>query len=131
MICRDALKLHHSELEFGFFGHHVFGPFRFENEIDFHIGNAFNRAHFLRNILNKEISSRTAWCRKRHINDKKPIFLKINLIDKTKVIDIDRNLRIVNRLEILHDSLFYLQKLSHFTVRELLHKTPNPDHQKY
>ena len=51
-----ARCLEKAEFEFGFFGHHVFGPFGFEDDGDVDIFDALDRAHFLADIFDDEVA---------------------------------------------------------------------------
>lgn len=104
-------KLEHSKFHFRLFGHHILGPFGFEDDIDLHVLDLVNGVHFLSDIFYEKVRGRTGWSCKRHIDNKMTICLKVNIVDKPHIVDVDRNLRVVHRLEIAHDLLLRLQKL--------------------
>ena len=81
--------LEESEFEFGFFRHHVFGPFGFENNININGVDALYTADFLSDIFDEEVSCRTAWCGEGH-SDSADTVIDVNAVDKPQVVYIDR-----------------------------------------
>ena len=80
--------LEESEFEFGFFGHHIFGPFGFEDDIDIDGVDALYTADFLSDILNEEVSGRTAWRGEGHC-DSADTVIDVNAVDKPQVVYVD------------------------------------------
>ena len=106
--CTMYSGLEEAEFEFGFFGHHVFGPFGFEDDGDVHILDAVHRAHFLAYVFDDEVSCRAGWGRERHGDVAYSVVFEFDAVDEAEVVHVHRNLGVKDGFEHFQYSFFFL-----------------------
>src|SRR3984893_4255009 len=102
----------HPELQLGSFGHPACVPGRIPDDLDVDLGNAGNRLHLRACVLFQHIAHSAARRGHGHL-DLDPVAtvgeqVRLAHVDEAQVHDVDRNLRVENRLERL-DHLLQLE----------------------
>ena len=97
--CTMYSGLEEAEFEFGFFGHHVFGPFWFEDDGDVDIFDAVDGAHFLADVLDDEVAGGAGGGGERHGDVAYSVVFEFDAVYEAEVVDIDRYLGVKDGLE--------------------------------
>lgn len=105
--------LEKAEFEFRLLAHHVFIPFRLENEIDGGGLRALDACHFLAHVFGDEVGGGAVGGGERHVDDDVGVVVDFDFIDKSEIIYIDRNFRVVNGAQHLYDFFFYFERVCH------------------
>lgn len=89
------------ESEFGFGGiAEVFErPWRIEGEFDVDAFDAFDIGYHIFNFAEHVFGFRTVGCRHGHKDFDVELVVDVDVVDQSEIVDVDRNLRVVNVLE--------------------------------
>lgn len=101
-----------------FFRHHRLIPDGLEDEVDGAAFDAFECVDLLPHILEDEVGGRTGGSREGHVDFYFAVVLHFDAIDEAELVDVDRNLRVVDGLQYVDDALFnpYFFCLIHFVL---------------
>ena len=88
--------LDESEIELGFFAHHVAIPFGFEDEVDAH-------------VFDDEVGGGTVGGSECHVDVEQSVVGEVYIIDEAEVVDVDGDLGVVDGFEHFDDLLFEFQ----------------------
>lgn len=101
--------LNETQVEFGFFAHHVAIPFGLEHKVDAHIFDAGYARSLDAHVFHDEVGSGTVGRGEGHVDVEQTVVGQVYIVDETEVVDVDGNLRVVDRFEHFDDLFFDLQ----------------------
>ena len=81
--------LDESEIELGFFAHHVAIPFGFEDEVDAHIFNTGDARGLDAYVFDDEVGGGTVGGGERHVDVEQSVVGEVYIIDEAEVVDVD------------------------------------------
>lgn len=99
-----------TEFELGFLTHHVLVPLGLEDEIDVDGCDSGDAAELLMNVLDDEVGHRAVRRSECHVDVECAVVLKVDFVDHAERVNVDCDLRIDDRAQIL-DDLFFNFKL--------------------